>query len=400
MEFDQPLEIHAVPTEEPLVFATIEAFDEWIAQQVTAWGKLYQELHPGAQASSLRRVLDRQYYGWKEMRSGELQVVNKHVDRVKSEQRDIGELVNRRLADGQLICGTHPMIARAAALVERDREVAEYLVMIASGDIRHELNDLEGLGYRLGIYARAIAALSETGSLTKLVSDISASLLRANAMVLQVSVDHREIRSFADRKIKVLSRASRKAVGAASRQRQEIGAEWERLRASYDTSLKLRAPRQYWETKLEEHQRLSKQWSKWFARIGLSGLAVAGVMLLLLSNIWEAQSANLGAIAWILPATILGIPLFLVLWLLRMCGRQWSDHVMRQEDARERVVMIETFLALSRDADSPNTIVDPGHLAIVLNAVFRPGPGFASDDSPPTGVIDAALARLGSQKSG
>jgi len=334
------------------------------------------------------------------MRSGRLQVVSTHADLVKSEQLDIGELVNRRLADGQLICGSHPMIVHAAALVERDREVAEYLVMIASGDIRHELNDLEGLGYRLGIYARAIAVLSETGSLTRLVSDISASVGRANAMMLQVSVDHREIRSFADRKIKVLSRASRKAVGAASRQRQAIAVEWERLRASYDANLKLRAPRQYWEKKLENHQRLSKQWSKAFACFALFGISVAAGALWVLSEIWAAQSVSLGAISWILPATILGIPLFLVLWLLRMCGRQWSDHVMRQEDARERVVMIETFLALSRDADSPNAIVDPGHLAIVLNSVFRPGPGFASDDSPPAGFIDAALAKWGPQRSG
>ena len=94
---------------------------------------------------------------------------------------------------------------------------------------------------------------------------------------------------------------------------------------------------------------------------------------------------------------MLGAPAFMALWLLRMCGRQWQDHLSRCEDARERIVMIETFLALSREKDSPNKISDPAQLGVVLAAIFRAGPGFSTDDGPPAGVVDAILMKLGAK---
>ena len=417
MQFDQPLTIYALPSEQPLTFETTEAFDEWVRLQISGWTNFWQKHHARwseisnharwSEISNTERVIERQMYGWGHMLSNGRQSAirvtppktdRRSFDKIEEISHDVH--VNEQLTQKNLLTVDNPIVVRAFAVGEHDFNVAIYMLLIASGEIERALRDSKDSVRSLSIFSAAVAGLVETASITKAFGDIYGSTIRSDIYLKSADSDREAIVSSAEKKMEALSRASKNSVRAASQQRKEIQGEWAKLRATYDNELKLRAPREYWGNKLKEHQALSKKWLFAFVLISIFGAALIGFSVFSLPIFWKEYAEKLGATAWVLPASMIGAPSFLILWLLRVSGRQWSDHMMRQEDARERIVMIETFLALTRDKDSPSSIVDPNHLAIILGSIFRPGPGFASDDSPPAGFFDAVLTRLGSSKSG
>lgn len=408
MLLNQPLTIYALPSEQPLIFETTEAFDQWVYSQINGWKKFGQKLRARwSEIPTPERVIERQIFGWEQMLSEGRQSATKvtpsktgklYPDKIETISHDMH--VNEQLTQKKLLTVDNPIVVRAFAVGDHDFDVAIYMVLIASGEIERELRNAKDNFRSLSIFSAAVASLVETASITKAVGDIYDSTIRSDIYLKSADSDRKSIVFSAEKKMEALSRASKNSVRAASKQRKEIQGEWARLRATYDNELKLRAPREYWGSKLREHQALSKKWLFSFISISIFGIVVIGSAVISLPVFWKDYAENLGATAWVLPASMIGAPSFLILWLLRVSGRQWSDHMMRQEDARERIVMIETFLALTRDKDSPSSIVDPNHLAIILGSIFRPGPGFASDDSPPAGFFDAVLTRLGSSKSG
>ncbi|MBN8211778.1 MAG: hypothetical protein J0M09_02570 [Xanthomonadales bacterium] len=408
MKFDQPLTIYALPSEQSLTFETTEAFDEWVRSQISGWSKFGQKHRTRwSEIPITEHVIERQIFGWERMLSNGRQSAIK-VTPPKTDRRSFDKIeaithdmhVNEQLTQKNLLTVDNPIVVRAFAVGEHDFNVAIYMILIASGDIERELRDSKDSLRSLSIFSAAVAGLVETTSITKAFGDIYGSTIRSDIYLKRADSDREAIVSSAEKKMEALSRASKNSVRAASQQRKEIQGEWVKLRATYDNELKLRAPREYWGSKLKEHRALSKKWLFAFVLISIFGAVLIGFSVYSLPFFWKEYAEKLGATVWILPASMIGAPSFLILWLLRVSGRQWSDQMMRQEDARERIVMIETFLALTRDKDSPSSIVDPNHLAIILGSIFRPGPGFASDDSPPAGFFDAVLTRLGSSKSG
>lgn len=408
MQFDQPVTVYALPSEQPLIFETTEAYDEWVRSQIKGWDKFFEKNHTRLHEIPVaKNLIERQIYGWRDILSNGSQFAfrvtkpkakNLTPDQIKEISYE--SLINQYLAQKKLLTVENPIVVRAFVTGEHNFHVAMYMILIASAEIERELRDSKDYSRSLSIFSNAIAGIVEADSITRAFSEIYASTIRSSAFLKQADSDRVAIVSSAEKKLEALSRASKNSVRAASQQRKEIQGEWAKLRATYDNELKLRAPREYWGSKLKEHKLLSSKWLFAFACISFFGISLIGFGVIFLPDFWKEYAENLGAVAWVLPASMLGVPSFLTLWLLRVSGRQWSDHMVRQEDARERIVMIETFLALTRDKDSPSSIVDPNHLAIILSSIFRPGPGFASDDSPPAGVFDAVLTKLGSSKGG
>ena len=96
----------------------------------------------------------------------------------------------------------------------------------------------------------------------------------------------------------------------------------------------------------------------------------------------------------------LGIPLhfvggFIVLasvmfWFIRFSVRQYNNHKFLQQDARERVTMAKTFLALVADEKTRGHVTPKDELVLVLSALFRPAGGSSCDEGPKSFVETAA----------
>lgn len=375
----------------PLIFADEKRLIEFSAAQAGAWHELQKAYSMLASTeSSLSRFLADQHTAWFSANLGARGILKV--------PRSFSDWLQEDLTNRTLILIEDPMVARAKLLLNNDRGLAEFFLHLVSGELQNKLK--EGLGDPgvLSWYAKGLAHLATT--------DAALDQLRA---VENFSAKAREkFREVNDEGVKVLADTQQRKtqvvqdldglIARANEARDSIDAEWAHMRATYDNALKLSAPRTYWDAKKKEHERIARNWRKGFFVASSAGLLVLATLSGLMIRFWGQLAEPLGAHAWIVPVLMTGTPAFMVLWLLRLCGRLWGEHMTREEDARERIVMIETFLALSRSEDSPNTLADSAQLTLVLGAIFRAGPGLGSDDSPPSGLLEALVTKLGVSK--
>jgi hypothetical protein len=134
------------------------------------------------------------------------------------------------------------------------------------------------------------------------------------------------------------------------------------IETAFKEQMKLRAPRQYWSDKCIEHKKASRFWMSLFwigSAIGVA--AFAGIGWLTLSEIAQAEK-NLAA-SWV----IIVVPTLIILSVLRFFHKQATTHLVLQQDAQERVTMLETYLALFEEQK-----IQEVERPLVLQPLFRP----------------------------
>ena len=104
---------------------------------------------------------------------------------------------------------------------------------------------------------------------------------------------------------------------------------------------------------------------------------------------------NQSSIPWAL-LLFLGIPGFLILWLLRISSRVFFTNLALFNDAKERVSMINTFLALMEDHEK----VKEEDRFLILQAIFRHSSASSNDDAVPQHWISQILHRGGGKPTG
>jgi hypothetical protein len=75
---------------------------------------------------------------------------------------------------------------------------------------------------------------------------------------------------------------------------------------------------------------------------------------------------------------IVTVPVFLYIWAIRLVVRFNSRSLMLLDDARLRLTMLDTFFHLIEKEGAVKE-----DRALVLNALFRPGPGHGDNVDPP-----------------
>ena len=90
-------------------------------------------------------------------------------------------------------------------------------------------------------------------------------------------------------------------------------------------------------------------------------------------------------------ALVITVPALGYFWVLRLVSRIFVSNLASMSDAAERSIMISTFLALLADKNEP---VKTEERLLILQAIFRRGPGMPGDDAPPPNLLEL-LTRLG-----
>lgn len=407
MEFETPIRIRVTPGADPKVFSDFERFSGWANQQLNAWEKfgrtwqIHELKYP--MLSSISLILLTQETEWSMAADGRLRHARDYsIPEFKQFELEI----NEDLSNHSLLAIEQPLVERAFALASIDPEAAGMLLVVTSDKIVEILEQFKSEEKKLAYFARAIAYVSTVKAYDSALSDHLVAVEKIAAGILQNESDRekmidKSVEYFADfdfkskQSLEKFEELADAGLGSAEKRLNEIESEWMKLRETYDRMLKLSEPRKYWSEKLSQHEKIFKRWRKAFFIVAIASSVVLATSTGFFIVHGEQFTKSIGSHTWVLPAMLLGVPAFMALWLLRMCGRQWQDHLSRVEDARERVVMVETFLALSRDDASPDSIADPAQLAIVLGSIFRAGPGFSADDGPPAGLIDAIISRAG-----
>lgn len=380
---------------EPLVFADVDELLRFLQRQSAVWLALSEGIEGASNGphrfyfhERLKTRLSEQHAGWATFQS-----------QVEGQQAELNaELLDQfqsELRGRRPVVSDDDRVAMAVEHLEKRPEISAFVLCTFFGDLQWLLDRYGGNSEVRAWYAHCLISLTTTVNMQRqlrVIDDLHAHAETDYARLTSETAS--ALDAFAQRKAQ-LEESTEASIERAKATWGAINAEWAQLRATYDNSLKLSAPRTYWDGKMQAHARIARSWRKGFFVAALIGLVVLCSSGYAMIHHWANLAAPLQGHAWVVPVLMVGVPGFMLLWLLRLCGRQWTDHMNREEDARERIVMIETFLALSRSEDSPNTLADSAQLALVLGAIFRAGPGFGSDDSPPAGVLEAVIAKLG-----
>jgi Family of unknown function (DUF6161) len=166
------------------------------------------------------------------------------------------------------------------------------------------------------------------------------------------------------------------------------------VEAAYVEAMRLQAPVKYWSDKAKDHK-TRENWA--IGRLALFfplaffalGLAFLDSSTYLLEHTSKPGSTTPVALYVIITGglAVLSTMLF---WIGRLLTKLYlSEHHLRN-DADERAIMTQTYLALTRDAAASDTDRN-----IILSALFRSTPdGIVKDDGPADFSIQSLLSRL------
>jgi hypothetical protein len=180
----------------------------------------------------------------------------------------------------------------------------------------------------------------------------------------------------------------------------EIDASKARLKEfekTYDEKLSLLAPVNYWRTQQRRHWQMALV----FGAVSIFVAVAGGIALYAFSNelldaigkVTQKTGKTVSLLEVpisLLSVLFLGVLIFV--WIERILIRITLSHVHLRTDAAERVVMINTYLALLREG----TAIPDDQRSLVLGSIFRPSTtGVVSDDAAP--AFWDALTRQGSK---
>lgn len=177
----------------------------------------------------------------------------------------------------------------------------------------------------------------------------------------------------------------------------EFQADIDKLRNDYETGFSLKSPKDYWVKKAERHEDGFRKWMGGFAGgVGLLVVALSIAWACWASDILRANQDVKGIGAY-WPIAALAVITGILVWPIRMVARVANSHMHLAEDARERQVMVEMYLAMLQRDDKAIT---EGERVLVLQALFRPSPtGFVKDEigGPPLNAAELLIGKGGGQ---
>lgn len=163
-------------------------------------------------------------------------------------------------------------------------------------------------------------------------------------------------------------------------QQDEVQARLDGLEKLYREKLALRAPIEYWKGRNKRHGRFA-----WISLAILVIFAILGGTILFV--VWSIAFQEVSAAGkeeyWMLG--LVGILGALVAWFVQMFSRLTMSNFHLASDAGERVVMIETYLALLEG----NHLHSDTEKKLILEAIFRStSTGLIKEDGVPPSVLD------------
>jgi hypothetical protein len=164
------------------------------------------------------------------------------------------------------------------------------------------------------------------------------------------------------------------------------------LKDTYESHMVLQGPFEYWSSKCEEHGDLVKKFRNWLVGGSIVGAAAVGITAYcILPGHYPSDSIPWRHLGLFLLATTF------VLWILRLLVKLLLSNVHLYADAKERIVMIQTFMALVRHKETLEGLKKED-IALVLAPIFKPSTtGVIKDDGGPITLGDF-ISRLGGKQ--
>ncbi|MBI4081327.1 MAG: hypothetical protein HY423_01825 [Candidatus Lambdaproteobacteria bacterium] len=386
---DPPIEVTFCGHKEPTVFRTLDDLRAWAQREKAFWADIENRtssvpnsLKPGlwqqrdAFDAIIKMIGDDNAEVPDEKLAGARAKISRELVKFTDESRNV-----------RLVLSQSRVAMHVRDRIESDASVA--LAMLAAfinleiglvPERKDSLLVLRGL-VDARLFEREIGSAEASGqALDRLVSEHRAALNKQNADQLAQLKQAAEQKERGDAQIGVQEKRSLAELEAG---KQRLDKLWQ----LYNQKLQLLAPVDYWTRKSKGHR-----WTAIAAGGIFIGLVSTIFILLYVyqSEIFELYKVKTEGSPWWL-VVLVGVPVFLAIWTLRIVSRILLTNLKLYEEAKERRTMINTFLALMQE---PKNVTEQDRI-LILGAIFRPSSGVGTDDAAPPHWFDLLLQRLG-----
>ncbi|MEY8689679.1 MAG: DUF6161 domain-containing protein [Leptothrix sp. (in: b-proteobacteria)] len=409
-------EVEIVPPAKPEPLFTLDLGDNGGLFAPTSWAELTKWIHA---EQSTWVWLHQHSYGSHEQGAREgLDHLNQALGHAQQAQnasqsnpahsiQELGSCRNRLDAaylQRKLPHSSSPLAKRVASMQQvHGNQVASYFLSVfvspQNGQPQFQVQNLDAWrGLVEGILERfqLVAAVSKG---RRVAADQSFDQLRLKAERLvgeksqAYDALHRDYQGLAD-SIRLAADGHTQGFEKAQQAREEdfakLKVEHERamdgLRKTFREELALRAPAAYWSDKHKGH----KRWSVVTGALSFAGIgaAVCGLGFQIHDLLKGTPNGNLPETWRVAVLALIGV---FSVWALRLVVRMFLSHLHLLADASERVVMVQTYLALL-EGDHLSSKEDR---QLILQALFRPATdGIVKDEGIPFSLAEV-LTRTG-----
>ncbi len=371
-----------------VAFCTLEEAKNWVDREVNAW-KRYEI--PGTSGSAVSYILERQIQLPRAISESLERVADLQGDELRAALESINEQFEQ-YADYRSIYSASRIGDEILTMKHSDRQLlaigalASNLGIPAIDILRKWGSNESELSVVLSGYALCHPAnVVRRSDLPEHKYQIDKQLKEFDYIAVQARNDQRELKEAATSSVEESTRKLKKEQSDWAAFSDTAQGEWEVLRSTFESQLRLESPVKYWRDQADTMSKVAKR--SLFA-FSIIAIAIIGVLVVFGPEFLEDVSASNNAGPFTTLAFV-SIPALTALWGLKHVARLFVTNVERSADARLRETMTTTFLALTREGAAT---VDENERLLILEALFRP-PAPAPSDDGHWGGLSALLSR-------
>lgn len=163
--------------------------------------------------------------------------------------------------------------------------------------------------------------------------------------------------------------------------------EWEKefgaIKATYEAHLKLKEPANYWSKRRDIS--LYSAGAAFVIFLFVLGLSTYVAYHYSGQLLQFAKSNSASENQWLGGLVFVAVPVGAIAWVLRHVSRVFVQSLNNADDAAFRKALVSTYLSIIQNV---NEDLKDQDRALILNALFRPGPAEPHDEGPPAGLIE------------
>jgi hypothetical protein len=394
---DEPIKLNELPyllrprlSGETLRFDSGEELASWVDAEVGMWSELFATENKAPFAGNF---INHVQTGLNTLQTNARKLAEGTVD-PNTLQRITSVLTE--IQEGGIPLSSTPWVATALSIAEHDSDAATAMLILsvpkdrldATGNIQNNSQS-----FFRGIVNGIQAHLSE-GSVAQ--EKTLANLRRRwDGRYRQLHNREEKAAQSLENEIKRQKRIERSATSVFTTLRDS----WEKdfgdayseheqkmsdMQQAFSTKMELQASELFWKDKENNNRTRASTAREKFNKIAAGGL----IAYLLYSGGVAVVFSELVAAFSPLSAAIFGVPLGLLIWVLRFYSQDYRTNLALADDAHERHSMVLAFKALEFDG-----LIPAEERLVVLQALFRPH-GRPPEDTVPVPVWDAFITRI------
>lgn len=351
------------------VFRSLEEVETWLHGEQSFWSWVGKVDDP-----AIKNIWSQLNQQWNDIRPRINQAKPHTNDPNFSDlMRNIQAAIERSYSANKCLMSSTPRAKRIEELkTERNDVVAGYALayFMDMGIWQNKSESAEG-AFEALLFDRGMrkSAVPEKRALDELRQEFTEVLEDHKTRVNTLETE------FADLTTKANDQLT-KQDGVFSTALEQGNQELKDIARAYDDKMALQAPVEYWEGRSETHADSARRFGQYVITAGIVGFGIVGILAWVMIAQKALDYSRLALFFVLAAFVILG---------LRILVRILLSNLHLETDARERVVMVKTYLSLLREGKG----LGDDDRALILSALFRPATtGIVKEEAVPQSLME------------